>query len=218
MKYSIYSRLALGFCFVFICIGLFSCSPEPPLIISTATEEVETALLETDPDVIEEATETAVLLKPSNTPTSTSQPTLTAIPEDTAVPTQSEETFELLITQDELTEIVDKGMSSTEEAVMENNTVELKNNTMEIRSQVTQMGFTLPLEVILTVTADSCEPKVTITSSSVGMFDLPDEGKEGMTEMVKAILMDRLHEFSEDACIEEIEIEEGAIILIGEIQ
>ena len=89
---------------------------------------------------------------------------------------------------------------------------------MEIRSQVTQMGFTLPLEVILTVTAESCDPKVTITSSSVGMFDLPDSGKEGMQEMVKAILLDWLHETSENACIKEIEIEEGVIKLIGVIE
>jgi hypothetical protein len=218
MKYSNYSRAALAFCFVSFCIGLFACSPEPPVIASTETEAIVTTLPEADSEKIGGITETAVPPEPSNTPTSTSPPTYTATPEDSPTPTQSEETFELQITQEELTEIVDKGMSSNEEAVMENNTVELTNNAMEIRSQVSQMGFTLPLEVVLSVSADSCEPKVTIISSSVGMFDMPDNGKEGMKAMVRGILLDILHEMSENACIQEIEIDDGVITLLGTIE
>ncbi len=218
MKYSNYSRAALAFCCISFWIGLFSCSPEPPLIASTETEVIEITLSEADSEMIEGTSETEIPPEPSNTPTRPLKPTNTTTPEDSPTPAQSEETFKLQITQEELTEIVDKGMSSNEEAVMEDNTVVLRNNTMEIRSQVTQMGFTLPLEVILALSADSCEPEVTITSSSVGMFDLPDNGKEGIKAMVNGILLDLLHEMSENACIQEIEIEDGVIILLGSIE
>lgn len=218
MKYSNYSRAVLAFCCISFWIGLFSCSPEPPIIASTATEVLETALLEAESEMIEGITETAVPPEPSDTPTSTVEPKHTATLEDSPTPVKPEETFELQITQEELTKIVDKGMSSNEEAVMEDSSVVLTNDTMEIRSQVTQMGFTLPLEVIVALSADSCEPEVTITSSSVGMFDLPDNGKEGIKAMVRGILLDILDEMHENACIQEIEIEDGVIILLGSIE
>jgi hypothetical protein len=221
MKNTHYSRLALLSFVLFFGIALNSCSPDQfisPLIAPTSTKEIVPTPSEAESKQLTATMTSTVSPTPSNTPTITLTPTFTTIPTDTPTFTPSIETFELQVTQEELTEIVDTGFSSTDEATMENNTVVLTNNTMEIRSQVTQMGFKLPMEVILTVSADSCKPVANIKSSSVGPFALPDYGKEEMKGMVKAILLDKLQKLSENACVQKIEIEEGVIILSGEIQ
>ena len=216
-----FSRLLLLNFVLFLCIGLNSCSSDQfisPSIAPTSKKEIVSSPSETESKQVVATRTSTDPPTSSNTPTITLKPTFTPIPTNTQTFIPLLETFDLQVTQEELTEIVGSGFNSTDEATMENNTVVLTNNTMEIHSQVTQMGFTLPMEVTLTVSAESCEPVVNIQSSSVGPFELPDYGKEGMKGMVKAILLEKLQKVSENACLRKIVIEEGVIILSGEIQ
>jgi hypothetical protein len=196
-----------------------ACSPDQliaPLIVPSATLSEEISFTDT-PDVVISPTDI-------NTPTYTITPTNTQTQTPTNTPTitptftPAVETFELKITQDQFSSIVDSGFSSAEEATMENNRVVLKNGQIEIYSQVTQMGFTLPMEAVVAVSVDTCKPVANIKSSSVGPFSLPDYGKEEMKAMVKGILLEEVEKISENACIQNIEIEDGVIILSGEIQ
>lgn len=136
--------------------------------------------------------------------------------EDTYEPTVSAEPFHLVVTEAQLTSIINYELASYQEYKIEDVKVFLRDGKVKITGTVEQNNLLLPLTVeVLFSVYENGSPGYEIVAANVGPFELPDFLVDQLHVVIDNALETIIQQSAENIHIESIIIEDGQASISG---
>ena len=125
----------------------------------------------------------------------------------------------LTITEQQLTSAAMLELQSQQEFPVQDFQIRLRDGQIQISGKVQQEGFSLPLSIILEVSADTGgNLHSNVVSAKLGPFPIPEDILNQMTEQLDQMIISQLAASGKKLVVEQITIAEGTMTVTGSIQ
>jgi len=129
---------------------------------------------------------------------------------------QDGESFQLIVTEAQLSSIINYELQSYQEYNISDVQVLLRDGVITITGQAEQNNITLPLTLIFSVYPDaSGVPQYDIVSAKVGPFDLPSILVDQLTIAMDTAFQTNFLPIAKQVVVESITIDQGQMKIIG---
>lgn len=156
------------------------------------------------------------------TPTPTAAPT--PIPPESSLQERAEDSreqfdtqgsFELTVTETELTNLAVRELGQQGESLLTDPQILLRDGQITILGNVEQSGFSVPAEIILVpVISGNGDLQVEVSSMSVGPFAVPQQMRDQVSSLANDLVDQQLAEAG-DVRVEDITIQDGVLTVSG---
>ncbi len=134
----------------------------------------------------------------------------------TSEPTQISGQVQVSVDEDQLTAILKEQLKDQKDPQLENPQVLLRDGQVQVLGSVKQGALTLPLKMVIDVSADSQgKPHYQIASAGLGPLPLPQSTLDQLTAELDKALSENMPAEFQDIFIEDISIANGVMTVKG---
>jgi uncharacterized protein YpmS len=133
-----------------------------------------------------------------------------------AATAQSGQPVTLTVTEAQLTSLVAFEAEKQSEKVFQDPQVLLRDGQVQVLGKVKQSGISLPLKIVLTISADAQgKPHYQVVSANLGPLPLPQAILDQLTAQLDQAMADQLNTASNNVFVEKIDIAGGVMTITG---